>query len=262
MKDDANDYFIEEEMKNNLESAEKIISYFVLIIDSIFIIFCYFIFKSNNKVINSLQFKLYYLFFFDIIFLLIHLFTYQKLDSIPNDFIFSLLYSCQYLTIISFFEQIIINYSPSNNTEVKSDDPFKKTIIFLFIIISYDKFFTSPPIIIYFIEYGCILGFIVYFYTYLKNIIFEIAQIIQNTNNIFYKNVLNTPCLYPFFSIVIYDLNILKLVVVDQQILILIIIIYNVVNIASKIYIFSVLVIILYIIAKRDNEYNIINTGK
>ena len=251
----------EYEMEKNLESAENILSYVILFIDSILLIFCYFFLKSNNKVVKSLKCKLYSLFIIDILFLLIRMYTFQKKDSIPNEFFFSLLYSCEYLLIICFLEQILTNYNSLNNIERKKIDPFQQALIFLFIILSYDKFFKSPPIIIYLIEYGFIFGLILFFYKYVQTRFFEIEQILKNNsdNSNLCRVVLGTPFYILIFSFLNYFLKIIKILKVNKELLFLIIILDYIMKISSKLLFFFILIIILYIIDKKETEYNVIN---
>ena len=226
----------------NFNRIENIIYTFLIVLDFILIIICFSIFKNEIKYLKSLKCKLYSLFLIDIFLLLIIKVFDKKKVSIPNELFISLLYSCQFLFVFSFFEQIIKNFISEYDGEKKN--PYRESLILLIIIFSYDKLFSPAPIFIYILEYLFIFKFIVKLYNYFENIFIEIDNNLENFRfysnvNLQYIPICFTVIYFFYFSVKITDLFI------GNNLKLFYLIFIFIIKISSKYSIFVLLIIIL-----------------
>ena len=246
------------EILMNFKKVENIIFTFLIIIDYILILICFFIFKSENKNIKSLKYKLYSLFWIDSFLLFILKVVDKKSISIPNELFISLLYSCQFLFIISFFENIVLNFISSFDGEKK--DPYKECLIFLIIFFSYNKLFSPVPIFIYILEYLFIFKYIFKLFNYFKNIFSEIDNVLENYRLESNVNLKYVPIYFINLYFAYFCLKIINLFIGNENIQIYFIIFILIIQISSKYSIFLILIVILskfnYISKEGKNDKN------
>lgn len=236
----------------NFKKAENIVYTFLIIIDYFLTFICFIIFKSENKNIKYLKYKLYSLFLLDSFLLLIIKAVDKNNLSITNELFISLLYTCQFLSIISFFENIVINLiSGYDGTKI---DPYRECLIFLIIIFSYDRLFSPAPIYIYILEYLFIFKYIFKLFNYLWNVFIEIDNNLENYR--FYSNInlKDIPIYYIIIYFAYFCLKIIDLFIGDENIKIYYIIFIFVIEIFTKYSFFSILIFILSKFNKISTE--------
>ena len=256
---DINNYY---EGQKNLAKADKIVSFVLIIYDYILIILCFLIIKSKDKNIKLFKYKLYSLFFIDSILLLLYLILYHKMDSLPNELFFSLLYSCEFLLIISFLEQINSNNMPTFPERNQKINPFKQCLICLFITFSYDKLFTSQQNIIAILESLLIFKCLIKLDKYIENTFNQIDIIIRKHINKrdFSYDILNSEFFFLIFIFAFYFLNLLNKLIKDKDILFFVIMIKNGIKMVLKFLVFLVLFILAFIfdeILLKEEKYKI-----
>ena len=261
-KEDINNYYYEGQ--KNLETAEMILSHVVIIIDYILIFICCLIVKSKDKNMKLFKYKLYSLYFIDSILSLIYKILYNRLDNIPNELFFSLLYSCQFLIIICFFEQIIIfNKYSIHNKDNKNINPYQQSLIFLFITFSYDKLFKSSSKLIFILESLLIFKYIFKLYNYIDNKFNKIDLIIRkviNKRDNSYGAIMNSPFFFFIFVFVYYWLKLLITLIQNSVIIIFIKMINNAIRMAIKLLVFTMLVTLIYVFDKvliKEEQYKL-----
>lgn len=246
---------ITQELIENYESADKILTLLFAVIDFIIIIFSLFNLKSKNKKIYLLKYKLIALFIIDIILKIQHANKYYKIKSLFKEIIFSAFISFQFFLILSFLEQ---GY---NDTRVSKKGKFNKNInikftciIFFVITFPYDKFSSSQKEIC-FIQSLIIIYSIFVLYSKLKNKIIKIVQNVIKQNDTKDKNIflfiLGSPFPCLIFYITYYILRIIFLSINNQDFIIYTNIILKIIKYSSKYFLFFILEIILYILSEN-----------
>ena len=99
------DEFLINELKENYESANVILTLLFAVIDFIIIIFSLFNLGSKNKKIFLLKYKLISLFIIDIILKILYTNKDFKINSLYKEIFFQALISIQFHLILSFLEQ-------------------------------------------------------------------------------------------------------------------------------------------------------------
>ena len=233
---------ITQELIENYESADKILTLLFAVIDFIIIIFSLFNLKSKNKKIYLLKYKLIALFIIDIILKIHYANKYYKIKSLFKEIIFSAFISFQFFLILSFLEQ---GY---NDTKVSKKGKFNKNInikftciIFFVITFPYDKFSSSQKKIC-FIQSLILIYSIFVLYSKLKNKIIKIVQNVIKQNDIKDKNIflfiLGSPFPCLIFYITYYILRIIFLSINNQDFIIYTNIILKIIKDSSKYFLF------------------------
>lgn len=198
--------------KDNYDSSERILSYFLCFFDSVLLLVNLFFFKSKNKIMNSLRLKAFILYSIDIVKLRIYILFYNRLFTISNELFFTLIYSCQFLLIISSLEQIL-NYFVTKNVEDQNDplDPYKQFIFCFFVFFSYEKLFPSPVKLVSYLHYSIIFKCLLRLDDYLNKTIIKITGIFDGTDlSIYFLNYLNnSPIVIIYLSVIYFFLSLL-----------------------------------------------------
>ena len=262
-----------DETEKNIESSEIILSYIFSFVDLFLIIACLYIFKSKNKFIISLKIKLLTLLAIDGVLLLINILIYNKLNTINNELFFSLIYSSQFLLIITSIEKIISHYKiKSEKEEEEKIDPYKLSIIFLFVICSYDKLFKTPHRSLYYFEYFITIKFLTKLYYYLSYSIYKIIDVLMNNKFRFFLAYLeNTPFIFFNSILIYYSIKLVYILKIYGEFTNSIIrILMNILKISAKNYVFSSFIFLIFLLVNNlkekekinlDEENDIINTN-
>jgi len=257
------DEIINEDYENNMESAEILLYYYLILADYISIIICAYILNSKNKIMKSLKYKLFFLFVNDSILSLISIFTYYKKDSISNELFLSLLYSCEFLLIIISFHQIMNNYKTIHSVDRDQADPYKLCTIFLFLIISYEKLFSSIGKLIIIFQITIVFKFFYKLQKYLNYTINVIKVILQRLNKKHYPYEFLSDFneLYLIFIIFFYSLKIIKMFIENRELIFYAKLFTNIIKIACKLFIFCYIFFIFYglnnyLIGKEKSKIN------
>lgn len=242
------------ELKRNIYSYEFILSILFCFIDLVLMLVSFFILKSKTKIMKSLKIKLSSFFIIDGFLFIIHILAYQNISSISNDLFFSLLYSWLFLLIISSFE-IISNYLLTSQNEEEKINPYKESFIFLIIIFSYNKLFSTVTVVVYIVENVIRIKLLLKLKNYLQKIFNEIVRNTKNVKNkIVQGYIINAPFLFFIMIIGYYFIKLLNIVYLNNDINLYITIILNIFKIATRIMVFSVYIIILFLFDKIIRE--------
>ena len=241
---------IEQELIMNYLEGEYNLLNILIVIDFIVIIISYIFFKSSNNNIKQLKRKFYCFFIIDFFIYLIKKYSLNRTD-IHNELLISLLYSIQILLIISYLEQMCKDFSPIYNGQII--DPYKESIIFLFINISYDKMLSSPPFVLYLTEFLLVFILTFKYKNYINNKFNEIDIIIEKENNTkeflleYIKDISNV---FTFLIFLYYCVKSLITFIYYYDIFIFVKIILLIVKTASRIMINIMIILIHYIFEK------------
>lgn len=253
--------FLINELKENYESANVILTLLFAVIDFIIIIFSLFNLGSKNKKIYLLKYKLVALFIIDIILKILYTNKYFKINSLYKEVFFQALISIQFHLILSFLEQgyNATRISNKGNTPKKWNSKFL-CIIFSIVTFPYDKFSSSEKEICLIQSLILIYGAFV-LYSKLKNKIIKIVQNILKQTMPQDKNMFlcilgsPLPCLMLFVTY--YILRIIFLSINNQDSIIYANIILKIIKVSSKYFLFFILEVLLYILSqnKVEKEY-------
>jgi hypothetical protein len=255
------DEFLINELKENYESANVILTLLFAVIDFIIIIFSLFNLGSKNKKIFLLKYKLISLFIIDIILKILYTNKDFKINSLYKEIFFQALISIQFHLILSFLEQGYNDTRISNKeyTRKKWNSKFL-CIIFSFVTFPYDKFSSSEKEICFIQSLILIYGAFV-LYSKLKNKIIKIVQNILKQTTPQDKNmflcILGSPLPCLMFFVTYYILRIIFLSINNQDSIIYANIILKIIKDSSKYFLFFILEVLLYILSenKVEKEY-------
>ena len=200
------------------------------------------------KIMKSLKYKLFFLFINDSILSFISVFSYYKRDSISNELFLSLLYSCEFLLVIISFHQIINNYKKIHPVDRDQADPYKLCTIFLFLIISYEKLFSSIGKLIFIFQITIVFKFLYKLHNYLNYTINSIKIILQRLNKKLYPYEFLSDFneFYLIFIIFFYSLKIINIFIENRELIFYTKLFTNIVKIAFKLFIFCNIFFIFY----------------
>jgi hypothetical protein len=245
--------FSEEELIFTYLSEENSILNFLILFDFVVVImfFC-FLNPANNK-IRQLKGYLYSFFIVDGLISLIHKHSLNNI-TIQSELLISLLFSIQFLLVIFCLEKITHDFSLEYNEE--KINPYKECIIFLFIIFSYHKILSSPPIILYIVESLIILKFGFKYNDYIKNIFNEIDIIFEkhkNKRDYLFEYIKDISLAFTFLIIYYYIFQIIIALIIYYDIIFMLKIIILLIKITSRMMII-LMIILLYIIFEKYYE--------
>ena len=245
--------YLDEDYNLQYLIEENTILNFLIFFDFVIIFVFFFIFKPENNNIRQLKAYLYTFFIFDGLISLTHKFSLNNINF-QSELIISLLYSIQFLIIILYLEKICCDFSYEYYEEKIS--PYKESIIFLFIIFSYDKILPSPPIILYIIESLIIFKYGIKYNGYIQNKLTEIDNIFEKNNNKrdylieYIKDISLTFIIFIFFY---YIFQVIISSIIYSDIIFVLKIFLLIIKITSRILI-NVMIILFYIAFKKYYE--------
>jgi len=237
--------------KENYDSSEIFISYFLCFFDSALLIVSLFFLKSKNKIMNSLRLKAFILFSIDIVKLRIYISLFNRLFTISNELFFTLIYSCQFLLIISALEQILNNFVTKNAEDQNGSlDPYKQFIFCFFVFFSYEKLFPSPDKLVSYLHYSIIFKCILRLNDYLNKTIVKIIGIFDGTNlSIYSLNfITNCPIIIISLSVMYFILSLLWDLLQKEEFNLLIKLGVSIFGFSTKIYSFFSFIFLLCIL--------------
>jgi hypothetical protein len=252
------DEYFEQELIETYESAETILTLLFAFIDVVIIICSLFNLNSKNKKIYLLKYKLFGLFLVDIFLRIMYANKYHKLKSVYNEIIFTFLKTYQFFLILSFFEQIF------NDTRLNKKGKFYKKlsckqlcITFSLVTFSYEKFSNSQKEICL-IQSLIIIYCIFVLYTRLRNKIIKIVDNLvsqkEDRRKKTYLCILGSPLISFIFYFSYYILRILFLTLENPDHIIYANIILKIIIDSSKYFLFSILELLLYVIANNKMQ--------
>ena len=252
------DEYFEQDLIETYESAETILTLLFAFIDVVIIICSLFNLNSKNQKIYLLKFKLFGLFLVDILLRIMYARKYHKLKSLYNEIVFTFLKTYQFFLILSFFEQIF------NDTRLNKKGKFYKKlsckqicITFSLVTFSYEKFSNSQKEICL-IQSLIIIYCIFVLYTRLRNKIIKIVDNLVSQNEDRRKKtylcILGSPLISFIFYFSYYILRILFLTLESPDHIIYANIILKIIIDSSKYFLFSILELLLYVIANNKMQ--------
>ena len=252
------DEYFEQDLIETYESAETILTLLFAFIDVVIIICSLFNLNSKNQKIYLLKFKLFGLFLVDILLRIMYARKYHKLKSLYNEIVFTFLKTYQFFLILSFFEQIF------NDTRLNKKGKFYKKlsckqicITFSLVTFSYEKFSNSQKEICL-IQSLIIIYCIFVLYTRLRNKIIKIVDNLvsqkEDRRKKTYLCILGSPLISFIFYFSYYILRILFLTLESPDHIIYANIILKIIIDSSKYFLFSILELLLYVIANNKMQ--------
>ena len=252
------DEYFEQDLIETYESAETILTLLFAFIDVVIIICSLFNLNSKNQKIYLLKFKLFGLFLVDILLRIMYARKYHKLKSLYNEIVFTFLKTYQFFLILSFFEQIF------NDTRLNKKGKFYKKlsckqicITFSLVTFSYEKFSNSQKEICL-IQSLIIIYCIFVLYILLKKKIIKIMDNLvsrkEDKRKKTYLCILGSPLISFIFYFSYYILRILFLTLESPEHIIYANIILKIIIDSSKYFLFSILELLLYVIANNKMQ--------
>ena len=266
MDDFLDENYLDKKSISSYENSYIILTILMAVVDLIVIIISLLNLKSKSRNVEKLKSKLMKLFVIDIIVRLLYTRKYSQCN-VYQEVIITLLNTSQFYLIISFLDEIL--YNPTTSQLKKSNDKYKRAklcIFFFLFTFSYEKFTFPYKItyymyfkinkIIYLIQSFFILLCLYALYLKLKIKIIEIGNNIKSelteskSQIIIYNFILGSPqaCLTLFM--VYYILAILFLFIRRHVILIYANILLNIIKNTSKLFVFLICEVIIYILNK------------
>jgi hypothetical protein len=244
---------LSQELEENYEFAEIILTLLFAVIDLIIIIISLINLKSKNKNIYLLKYKLFSLFIVDIFLRTLYSINYHSIKPIFKEIVFSFLTCLQFFLILAFLEQAY------NDTKLHKKGKFynmlkRSHLCFIFFLVSfqYNKF-TSSNFEICFIQSIIIIYCILVLYSRLKNKINKIAENLKiQTNKLdrkLFTFILGSPPLCLLFFISYYILRIISLFIENPEFVIYTNIILIIIKDSSKYFLFFILNLLLYAVS-------------
>ena len=250
---------INDNTKENFESASLILVCIFAILNVIFIIISFFLLSSKSKNLKVLKYKLFTLIIMDSVSSLIYSNYRYKMDLFSFELFFSVLSSIEFYLFILFIYQIFISTDISQNAKsIELVSPIHFCVIFLLISFSYHKFSYLYSKLLNVVEYIIILSCIVLLYRYFEDTIASISvhlviKDIQTRKAYYYLNIANSIALN--FLIFNYILKLI-LIFIDESYHIYFDVALISINYGFKYFVFILFEAIIYTLSKNYYKNN------
>ncbi len=252
------DAYVNEDDIDSFETGDIILTIIFIILDFLILLIFFILLKSMDENIKLLKLKLFSIVSIDIITRILIIKTYYIPNDLFKEVFFSVMPACQFHLILSFLNQLLNDYQSKNkNNSTEKVSSYELSILFFLFTFSYDKFSYSFSKHLCFLQCFINLGLIIKLYEYLKSIVLEIIENIENKDyqrKMIYLFIKNLPLSSLEFFIIFYLLKIFSIFVENSSYLIYIRIIIIIVKETSKYFAFFIIGAILFVSDKNSER--------